>query len=127
MGYQVGKTFTSNNIGSNNIIIGTNISLPNAATNSVNIGGILFGINASNTFAANPSIIPSATGKIGVGVVTPTANLHIAASTTLSALMRLGIGVAPTSPNDGDIWLESNTATGLKIRISGVTRTISLI
>jgi hypothetical protein len=39
--------------------------------------------------------------------------------------MRLGVGVAPT-PNDGDVWLESNTNTGLKIRISGVTKTITL-
>jgi len=56
----------------------------------------------------------------------PTANLHIAASTTASALMRLEVGSAPSSPNDGDIWLESNTLTGLKIRISGVTRTITI-
>jgi hypothetical protein len=47
-------------------------------------------------------------GRIGVNVVNPTANLHIAASTTLSALMRLGVGVAPTTPNE-DVWLESNT------------------
>ena len=65
-------------------------------------------------------------GKIGVNVVSPTANLHIAASTTLSAALRLTVGPAPTSPNDGDIWLESNTDTGLKIRINGVTRTITL-
>jgi hypothetical protein len=36
--------------------------------------------------------------------------------------LRLGVGVAPTTPNDGDVWLESNTNTGLKIRISGVTK-----
>jgi hypothetical protein len=40
--------------------------------------------------------------------------------------MRLEVGAAPTSPNDGDIWLESNTLTGLKIRILGVTRTITI-
>jgi hypothetical protein len=49
-----------------------------------------------------------------------------AASTTAAALMRLRLGVAPTAPNDGDIWLESNTTTGLKIRIAGVTRTITI-
>lgn len=59
-------------------------------------------------------------------VVSPTANLHIGPSTTAQALMRLEVGPAPTSPNDGDIWLESNTLTGLKIRISGVTRTITI-
>jgi hypothetical protein len=34
--------------------------------------------------------------------------------------MRLGVGA---NNNDGDVWLESNTNTGLKIRISGVTKT----
>jgi hypothetical protein len=72
------------------------------------------------------SISAQTNGRIGVNVVNPTANLHIAASTTLSALMRLGVGVAPNNTNDGDVWLESNTNTGLKIRISGVTKTITL-
>jgi hypothetical protein len=37
------------------------------------------------------SISAQTNGRIGVNVVNPTANLHIAASTTLSALMRLGV------------------------------------
>ena len=56
----------------------------------------------------NPSISAETNGRIGIGVVNPTAKLHIAASTTAAALMRLEVGAAPTSPNDGDIWLESN-------------------
>jgi len=76
-GYYAGKTFAGNNIGSNNIIIGTNISLPNATANSINLGGILFGTGAYATATGNPSIVPSATGKIGIGVVTPTKRLHI--------------------------------------------------
>jgi hypothetical protein len=126
LGQNAGKSFTSNDVGANNIIIGTNISLPNAATNSINIGGILFGINTYSTTTGDPSIIPATNGKIGIGVVTPTATLDIAASTTLQALMRLRVGVAPTAPNDGDVWLESNTITGLKIRLGGVTRTITI-
>ena len=126
IGWQAGKTFTSNNIGTNNIIIGTNISLPNATTNAINIGGVLFGTGVYNYTNTDPSITAQTNGKIGIGVVSPTANLHIAASTTAAALMRLEVGVAPDSPNDGDIWLESNTDTGLKIRISGVTKTITL-
>lgn len=126
LGYQAGKFFTANNLGTNNIIIGTNISLPNATTNSINIGNVIYGVNTYGTTTGNPSVVPTATGRIGVGVVTPTANLHIKASTTAAALMRLTVGPAPTSPNDGDIWLESNTQTGLKIRLAGVTRTFSV-
>ena len=81
----------------------------------------IFGINTYGTSTGDPSILPTATGKIGIGVVNPTANLEIAASTTASALMKLNVGPAPTSPNNGDVWLESNGTTGLKIRLNGVT------
>ena len=119
-GYQTGSGST----GSNNIIIGTNISL--TGSNSINIGGVLFGTGTYNTTSGSPSLNAQSNGRIGVGVVTPTAKLHISPSTTSEALMRLEVGPAPSSPNDGDIWLESNTLTGLKIRISGVTRTITI-
>jgi hypothetical protein len=117
---------TSVSIGSNNIIIGTNISLPSGTTNSINLGGVLFGTGTYSTTAGTPSISGQTIGKIGINVVNPTANLHVAASTTANALMRLGVGSAPSSPNNGDIWLEDETLTGLKIRLSGVTRTIAI-
>lgn len=129
IGFKAGHyTNTVNDIGNNNIIIGTSISLPSAATNSINIGGVLFGSGTYFDTDENsaPSIVPTVGGKIGINVVAPTANLDIAASTTAQALMRLRVGPAPTAPNDGDVWLESNTTTGLKIRIAGVTRTITL-
>jgi len=127
IGYQAGYTSSKpNSIGSNNIVIGTNITLPPNATNRINIGGVLFGSNTYSTTTGNPTTGATSTGRIGIRVVEPTANLHIGPSTTAQALMRLEVGPAPTSPNDGDIWLESNTLTGLKIRISGVTRTINL-
>ncbi len=45
---------------------------------------------------------------------------------TVSEVLKLTIGANP-KPNDGDVWLESNSNTGLKIRINGVTKTITLI
>jgi hypothetical protein len=80
-GYLVGKTFGSNNIGTNNIIIGTNISLPNAATNSINIGGVLFGIGTYSSTLTSPSISANTSGKIGIGIVTPTEKLHVSGNT----------------------------------------------
>jgi hypothetical protein len=77
-GTNVGKSFTGNNVGSNNIIIGTNISLPNAASNSMNIGGVLFGTGFySDVNATDPSILPTSTGKIGIGTSTPTEKLDV--------------------------------------------------
>jgi len=82
-------------------------------------------INSYNT--GDVSVVAGG-GKLGVGLTTSiTALLTLAAGTTSRAQIKLNVGVAPTSPNDGDIWLESNTNTGLKIRIAGVTKTISLV
>jgi hypothetical protein len=77
MGYNAGRCFTSNNVGNNNIIIGTNISLPNATTDSINIGGVIFGTGAYSTTAGNPSITPATNARVGIGVVAPTNKLHV--------------------------------------------------
>ena len=56
------------------------------------------------------------------------ANLSttFAATTTSYASFNLPTGSAPTSPSDGDVWREDNTNTGLKVRINGVTKTITV-
>ena len=99
-GYQAGKSFTDNNIGSNNIIIGTNISLPNAADNSINLGGILFGTGTySDSGSENPSITPVSGGKIGIGVIEPTNTLHIYSEAEDTSGLRLErlTSTSPTS------------------------------
>lgn len=65
---------------------------------------------------------------IGTGVVpTSGAFLQIGAGFTTVPQINIAVGVGPTSPADGDVWLESNTNTGFKMRINGVTKTISLV
>ena len=76
-GYQAGMSFTDNSIAENNIIIGTNISLPNGALDSINLGGVLFGTGTYSETAGDPSITPASEGRIGIGVVEPTNTLHI--------------------------------------------------
>lgn len=56
-------------------------------------------------------------GKLGI-MNTPTAYLDTAASTTTAASLRIRSGVAPTTPNDGDIWA---TSTDLLARVSNNT------
>lgn len=51
-------------------------------------------------------------GMVGVGTATPTAFVDASASTTSAASVRMRAGSAPTSPNEGDHWVES----GLKNR-----------
>jgi hypothetical protein len=62
-------------------------------------------------------------GNVGFSTTAPTAKADIAASTTSAASLRLRSGVAPTSPNDGDIWYDG---TNLKMRVAGVTKTFTV-
>jgi hypothetical protein len=88
-GHKAGSIFSGNNIGSNNIIIGTNISLPNATTNAINLGNVLFGIGTYSNTVGDPSIIPSSNGRIGIGVVTPSTRLHIYSEVADTSGLRL--------------------------------------
>ena len=81
IGYQTGKVFAGNNLGSNNIVIGTNISLPNATTNSINIGGVLFGSGTYSSTLGNPSITAQTQGRIGINVVSPIQALQVSGNT----------------------------------------------
>lgn len=57
--------------------------------------------------------------------LTPTSQITYTADThTFNGIINLPTQAAPASPNDGDIWREDNTDTGLKIRINGTTKTI---
>lgn len=78
IGYKVGSNPGAiSNIKSNNIIIGTNITLPAGAQDSINLGGIIFATGSySNTTAALP-FSGSADGRVGINVVTPTYTLDV--------------------------------------------------
>lgn len=108
IGRKAGMTFAGNNIGSNNIIIGTNISLPNAAADSMNIGGVLFGTGFYSTVTGNPSIAPVSTGRIGIGNVTPSYLLHVGSSAITS-----GTSVARFENAGGTCTITPNTAGGI--------------
>lgn len=67
-------------------------------------------------------------GDLGININnTVVGMLQIGASTTTKAHICFEVGVAPTTPTDGQFWFESNTNTGVKIRINGVTKTVSLV
>lgn len=55
--------------------------------------------------------------------VSTTYKLTTAASTTTEAGMNMPNGTAPTVPVDGDMWQDG---TDFKIRIGGVTKTVTL-
>ncbi len=68
-------------IGSNNIIIGNNITLPAGRKDSINIGAIIFGTGSyANIFTGNPSATPVLNGKIGILTSNPQYTLDVSGS-----------------------------------------------
>lgn len=87
-------------------------------------GNAVTGEQVAKYFTANGVLAPNVfLSKVGVGQNSPTAALDVAAGTTAAASMRMRSGVAPTSPNDGDMWFDG---TNLKMRVGGVTKTVTL-
>jgi len=81
IGYRVSSNPGAiSDIKSNNIIIGTNITLPDGAQDSINLGGIIFATGSySNTTAALP-FSGSADGRVGINVVIPAYTLDVSGS-----------------------------------------------
>jgi hypothetical protein len=50
--------------------------LVSGKTNSINLGGVLFGTGVYSTITGNPSITPQTQGKIGVNIIDPIKHLR---------------------------------------------------
>lgn len=81
------------------------------------------GTNYSAYFGGNVTI-GSETGSGRLSIAGGKFQLAAAASAYPS--FNMPVGGPPTSPSDGDFWFESNANTGLKVRINGVTKTITV-
>jgi len=88
----------SGSIGSNNIIIGTNISLLSGTTNSINIGGVLFGKNTYSATTGYSSTIAQTTGRIGINVVNPLETLDVNGPIRISSNSYTGLTSGATTP-----------------------------
>lgn len=63
------------------------------------------------------------TGPVGIGVAANAgAQLSLAASTTAVCSVNIAPGVAPSSPNNGDMW---TTSAGLFVRVNGATKSVT--
>lgn len=73
------------------------------------------------------SILEASKIKAGA-LTTPSANLDVAAGTTSVPQIILAISPAPTGGAlvDGSMWRETNANDGLKFRVNGVTKTVTL-
>jgi len=73
------KVANNSNIGSNNIIIGTNITLPDSTVDSINIGGLIFGTGSYSNTAGSP-YSGQTNGKIGINQPLPTSTFEVSGS-----------------------------------------------
>ena len=94
LGYRAGYDSAGgfNGITSNNIIIGTNITLPSLAKDSINIGGLIFGTGSYSTTSGTPSSA-AANGRIGINKVSPTTTLDISGSTLITGSLNVSQGI----------------------------------
>jgi hypothetical protein len=144
------STFTSSTGNTVNVtattgsgVYSTSVDGPAIEGFSVNDPGIFgYSSNSAGVFAHSQNFVALIVDSLNPGNLSDLANfnlngvpavritnngkLSLKASTTLAAVLNLPVGVAPTAPADGDIWLESTALTGLKIRLGGVTRTLTI-
>jgi hypothetical protein len=76
-GYNIAN---GSDIGRNNIIIGTNITLDNQRQDSINIGGILFGTGSYFNDGGFPYAGSMPNGKIGINQPLPTSTFEVSGS-----------------------------------------------
>ena len=91
IGLNAGKNLDVNgdpaaSLKSNNIIIGTNITLPDRSKDSINIGAIIFGTGSFGNTQVTPSSAPSM-GKIGINVVSPSYNFQVSGTVGFTNLI----------------------------------------
>lgn len=81
IGYQVAYNPAGGALGikSNNIIIGTNITLENGRQDSINLGGVIFGTGSYSNINTSP-FSGSANGRIGINQPLPIFNLDVSGS-----------------------------------------------
>ena len=83
-GFQAGyATGSAPTVGANNIIIGTNLTLPSLYANGVNIGGLIFGSGSYKTITGNP-FSGSANGFVGINQPNPLYTLDINGNTNIT-------------------------------------------
>jgi len=84
IGYNAGFRST---LGNNNIIIGTEVTLASGSSNSINIGGLIFG--SGSYFSTSSVSSGSANGYVGINQPNPQYSLDVSGSIRLSQALLL--------------------------------------
>jgi hypothetical protein len=101
-------------IGTNNIIIGTSVTLEDGRQDSINIGGIIFGTGSyyNNDNTIN-SFTGSAGGRIGINVTNPTHNLEVSGTVAFPSLTEQSqTNVVLIDTSSGQLYYTASSAIG---------------
>jgi hypothetical protein len=84
LGHDAGKNISGSGMGSNNIVIGSNITLANDRKDSINLGGIIFATGSYNILSSNPYSGSVSNGRVGIGISIPQTILDVTSSFRVS-------------------------------------------
>ena len=110
VGYRAGRYLadgsTGNATSAGNVYLGANTRSGAASSaNEIVIGDNAIGLGSGTCIIGTGLTLTALSGRVGVdGVNAPTAALHVPASSTARASLRIPDGTAPTAPNTGDVW-----------------------
>jgi hypothetical protein len=111
IGFASGRRVGVNSIGSNNIIIGTNITLAPNQKDSINLGGIIFATGSYSTFTGNSFSGSVSNARVGIGTSTPLYTLDISGSTRINDILLLEPrSTTPGSPTNGMVIISGSGA-----------------
>lgn len=114
IGYSTGNNLTT---GGTCVIIGNNLQAPSATTSGyVSLANLFFGQGATGAGTTKA-------GTAGIGIDAKTTSmLSLPAGTATVTPLNIPDGVAPTSPQNGDVWFIGDV---MYRRINGVTKSLT--
>jgi hypothetical protein len=109
IGYRVGlRISTPNGIGSNNTIIGTNITLEDDRKNSINLGGIIFATGSYSNTGGNPFSGSMTEAKVGINKSLPAYTLDVSGSVGIATVLHLTEVNPLPAGNIGDLAVSAS-------------------
>jgi hypothetical protein len=89
VGWRAGRNWTTNGIGTNNIVIGTNITLDDDRKDSINIGGVIFATGSYSTLAGNNFSGSMTDAKVGINKSLPQYTLDVSGSVGVATILNI--------------------------------------
>ncbi len=135
IGYYAGYEATQGprSVGINNIIIGTNITLPSGSRNSINIGGVIFATGSYGTTTGNPFSGSVQSARVGISTRTPLYTLHVSGTVGFPNLTDSNTAdKVVLMDNSGQLFITASSAlsvvstTPMQIATGSVTASVNI-